>query len=279
MARPVIHPLNCGTMCPRAAASIGIIDHDPGHLVAHCLLIETSGGLVLLDTGYGSGDVDDPKRLGASRHLLNAKLDHDETAVAQVRALGHDPADVRHILTTHLDLDHAGGLGDFPQAEVHTHRDELASARKRSIDTKLRYRPKHWAHNPRWVEHTADGEEWFGFERARLLEDIDVEILMLPLSGHSVGHSGYAINLGDGWLLHAGDAYIHHGEVASPPQTTRGRAFYHQINSSDSKLRRHNADRLSELAREHGDEVTLFCSHDAKEFQRIGEFLSPPVVA
>ncbi|WP_223281445.1 MBL fold metallo-hydrolase [Streptomyces antnestii] len=43
-------------------------------------------------------------------------LDTGETAVRQVAALGYDIEDVRHIVLTHLDLDHAGGLRDFPPA-------------------------------------------------------------------------------------------------------------------------------------------------------------------
>jgi glyoxylase-like metal-dependent hydrolase (beta-lactamase superfamily II) len=34
-------------------------------------------------------------------------------AFEQVRALGFAPNDVRHVLLTHLDRDHAGGLSDF----------------------------------------------------------------------------------------------------------------------------------------------------------------------
>lgn len=265
----MIHHMDCGTMCPRAASALGLVDRSPGHLVAHCLLIEAPDGLILLDTGYGTGDVADPGRLGPARLLLNARLDVAQTAVAQVRALGFDPADVRHVLTTHLDLDHAGGLGDFPEATVHVHRAELAAARTRKADAKLRYRPAHWAHNPVWSEHDAvAGEPWFGFDRVRLLQDIGVEIAMIALPGHSAGHAGYAINAPGGWLLHAGDAYLHHGEIAAPPRPSRGLSVYHAINSADAKLRRANAGRLSDLVAGHGDEVTVFCSHDATEFAR-----------
>jgi glyoxylase-like metal-dependent hydrolase (beta-lactamase superfamily II) len=38
----------------------------------------------------------------------------------QVQRLGFDPRDVRHIVLTHLDFDHAGGLDDFPHATVAT---------------------------------------------------------------------------------------------------------------------------------------------------------------
>ena len=89
----------------------------PDRLVAHCLLVEGADGLTLVDTGIGAGDVADPGRLGAPFvAVTGAALDLEETAVMQVRALGHDPADVRDVVLTHLDLDHAGGLGDFPGA-------------------------------------------------------------------------------------------------------------------------------------------------------------------
>ena len=265
-----IHHLDCGTMCPNAGTALGLVPKDPGHLVAHCLLVEGADGLVLLDTGYGTEDVRDPKRLGASRFLLGAKLDAKQTALARVQALGHDPADVRHILVTHLDLDHAGGLGDFPNAEIHVHTDELAAARSRKRDQKLRYRPAQWAHGPRWAEHGAiDGEAWNGFPRVRLLEGTGVEIAMIPLHGHTEGHAGYAIDTGESWLLHAGDAYLHHGEIASPPVASKGLRAYHRINSVDEAARRANVARLAELARERRADVQVFCSHDAVELTRL----------
>ena len=125
MSSAAIHHLDCGTMCPRAAGYVGLVDERGGELVAHCLLIEGDDGLVLIDTGYGTGD---------------------------------------------------------------------------------------------------------------------------------------------GWLLHCGDAYLHREEVAAPPACSRPRRVYHRLNSHDAAARRTNADRLSDLARDHGDEVTLFCSHDPVEF-------------
>jgi hypothetical protein len=37
---------------------------------------------------------------------------------------------------------------------------------------------------------------------------------------------------------------------------------------SDNGARRSNQERLAELARTHGDEVRLFCSHDESELAR-----------
>ena len=264
-----IHHLDCGTMCPRAGALLSLVDERGAELVAHCLLIEGADGLILLDTGFGTGDVADPSRLGPARLLINPYLDPQGTAVARIRSLGLDFGDVRHVLVTHLDLDHAGGLGDFPGAEVHVHASELEIARRRPADTRLRYRPAQWAHHPRWAEHGAGGDSWFGFESVRVIEDAGTEIAMIPLPGHTAGHAGYAIREGDGWLLHCGDAYIHRDEIASPPVRVRGRSLYHRINSQDERTRQANAGRLSDLAREHGGEVRLFCSHDPVELARM----------
>ena len=89
-------------------------------MVCHCLLIEGAEGLILIDTGLGSADVLQPRyRLGAMRLLLGLRLRREETAIEQIRRFGYDTRDVRHIVLTHLDLDHVGGLSDFPDARVH----------------------------------------------------------------------------------------------------------------------------------------------------------------
>lgn len=102
-----IHHLNCGTLCPLGGR---LIDGRPGvlrgaSLVCHCLLIETEAGLVLVDTGLGRKDIEEPyPRLSrAMTSLLRPRRRMAETAWAQVRALGYADTDVRHILLTHLD--------------------------------------------------------------------------------------------------------------------------------------------------------------------------------
>jgi glyoxylase-like metal-dependent hydrolase (beta-lactamase superfamily II) len=110
-------------------------------IVAHCLLIEAGGELVLVDTGFGLGDCSNPGRLGRPfRALVAPVCEERESAIRQVEALGHDPGDVRHIVTTHLDLDHAGGIGDFPEAQVHVFAAELAAARSPSLTERTRYK-------------------------------------------------------------------------------------------------------------------------------------------
>jgi glyoxylase-like metal-dependent hydrolase (beta-lactamase superfamily II) len=261
-----IHGLNCGTMCPRGARLLtgrgGLL--EPARLVCRCLLVEGAGGLVLVDTGFGSGDVADRGRLGAPFNaIVRPVLRAEETAAARVRALGFEGGDVRHIVTTHLDVDHAGGLADFPDAEVHVTSDELHAARHPSMRERRRYVAAQWAHGPRWSEHRAGGgEEWFGFQGVRILPGSDAEILLIPLAGHTAGHTGVAIRRGERWLLHCGDAYFHHGQVQTPPSCPPGLAAFQALNAHDNARRRENVERLRELAARHGGEVELLCSHD-----------------
>src|SRR5689334_4939196 len=116
-----VHHLNCGTMRPSLVA---------GGIVAHCLLIETDQGLVLVDTGFGTHEVTNPGGTinALSRAMLKPVLEIEETAIYQVEKRGYGAEDVRHILLTHLDLDHAGGLRDFPNATVHVLDTELEAA-------------------------------------------------------------------------------------------------------------------------------------------------------
>src|SRR5690606_14297750 len=121
---------------------------------------------------------------------------------------GFKAADVRHILLTHLDFDHAGGIEDFPQARVHVMVDELVAAtRRRTPVDRGRYRPRQWNEDVAWRSYSGGGEPWFGFAAVRDLEGLPPEILMIPLVGHTRGHCGVAVRTAEGWLLHAGDAY------------------------------------------------------------------------
>jgi glyoxylase-like metal-dependent hydrolase (beta-lactamase superfamily II) len=232
-------------------------------VVAHCLLIEAGGEYVLVDTGFGTADCASPKRLGLRFNaLVNPSCDDAETAVRQIEARGVDPAAVRHIVTTHLDLDHAGGLGDFPEAQVHVLGAELAVAERPPLKERSRYVKEQWAHGPHWVEYGPGGDRWFGFESIRLLPDLDAEIALIPLPGHSAGHTGVAINTPDGWVLHCGDAFFHHGELETPPNCPRGWRIFENLNQHDGEARHRNQERLRGLRQEHDAELTMICSHD-----------------
>lgn len=273
-----IHHLNCGTCCPAGGRLFdGHSDHAVAHLVCHCLLIESEAGLLLVDTGFGTRDVERPRdRLAEFFLRLNRPmLRHEETAAAQVRALGFSPADVRHIVITHLDFDHAGGIEDFPNATVHVTACEKEAADERrggAFVSRRRYRPQQWDVVDTWALYPlGGGEPWFGFDAVRDLKGLPPEILLVPLAGHTLGHAGVAVREDDGrWLFYAGDAYFYHGEVGAEQRTCPpGLRGYQRLMEVDRGARLANQRRVRALSTQHGDAVRIFCAHDLVEFEAL----------
>jgi glyoxylase-like metal-dependent hydrolase (beta-lactamase superfamily II) len=265
----VVHHLNCATMRPRSERFI----HGEGswlaraRMVAHCLLIETEDGLVLVDAGIGLADCADPSRLGGVFvNVVAPLLDPNETAARQIERLGLSRNDVRHIVLTHLDVDHAGGISDFPDAKVHVFAAEHRAAMQPSWRERERYRACHWAHHPKWQLHDVDGETFMGLSAVRAI--VEPEVLLVPTAGHSHGHGAVAVKHRDGWLLHCGDAYFHKGEMQKRPYCSAGMAAFQRIVASDNRTRLENQARLREIALNH-DDVQVFSAHDRDELHAL----------
>jgi glyoxylase-like metal-dependent hydrolase (beta-lactamase superfamily II) len=266
-----IHHLNCGSLCPRGGKLFGGAGGplSPAPMCCHCLLVESDDGLILVDSGLGVEDVNEPRRLGfLFNALVRPRLDVAETALRQVADLGYRPSDVRHIVPTHLDLDHAGGLSDFPDAAVHVFVAELRAASHRSsLSERNRYRPVQLASVKKWDAIEEEGESWFGFSAVRAIPGTRDEVLLVPLPGHTRGHCGVAVRRASDWLLHCGDAYFHRSEVE--PQfgaAPKGVRFFESLVDVDGAQRRANQVRLQDLARAAAGEVKLICSHDLSDF-------------
>lgn len=266
-----IHHLSCGTFCPygrRLMAGVGGL-LETAEMCCHCLLIETTQGLVLVDSGLGMDDIRKPERLGRFfRHTVRPVLRAEETALAQVLQLGFKAEDVRHVVLTHLDLDHAGGIADFPSAKVHVFDPEFEAAMAPTLRERLRYVQAQWAHGPDWVRYRVEGERWFGFEAIRAIPGLDPDVLLIPLTGHTRGHCGIAVKNGDRWMIHCGDAYFFRGEVETPPSCPNGLMAFQSLVQINGAQRLHNQRRLRELRAQHGTEIDLFCAHDKVELTR-----------
>jgi glyoxylase-like metal-dependent hydrolase (beta-lactamase superfamily II) len=236
-------------------------------MVCHCLLLETDrDGLILVDAGWGTAECRDRKLLPAFfRGLVSPTLDEGETAVAQLPGLGFAAKDVRHVVVTHLDLDHAGGLSDFPHATVHLHQRELdAATGRKTFAERRRYLPHQWKHNPTWSAVAETGDTWRDLPAVRKLPGVHADVGLLPMHGHSRGHSAIVVGTGDRWLVHAGDAYFHHDEMTPKGRAPFGLRAFQSAMQIDGKARHASQAALRKLKADHAD-VTIFSAHDPAE--------------
>ena len=255
-----IHHLNCGTLKPPFPKVVSIV---------YCLLVETSLGLVLVDTGFGTRDYKAPSpKMRFFLNWMGTPYDLNETALYQVQALGFKPEDVKYIIQTHLHIDHAGGLADFPWADVHVHEREYQAILKPKGFMEFAYIQEHWQHGPKWVRHQAPDLEWFGFKAIPILYSPEADFLFIPLPGHTRGHCGVAIGKPGDWLLHCGDA-------ASPFYSgsdlhNRDRSVQ-KMNFLPKSLARsvlgNHTPRLRKLLEEHGEQVQAVSAHDIFSFR------------
>jgi glyoxylase-like metal-dependent hydrolase (beta-lactamase superfamily II) len=257
MQTMLIHHLNCGSMRPPTAPEI----------VCHVLLIETDDGLVLVDSGLGRADFADPKRMGPARFMLRPTPDDARTAAAQIEAMGHLTSDVTHIVLTHMDFDHIGGIADFPHAVIHTTTAEHDWAVVNpDFASKQRYSSRQWDHRPTFQTHAGPGDPWkHGLSGVPVLPGITY----VPMPGHTKGHAAVAVDTADGGLLvHAGDAVFDASSYATntpsgvPLRKVGTFRAFEKVMAQDRKRVAVNHATLSRL---HAiDGVTIVNAHDKR---------------
>ena len=148
-------------------------------------------------------------------------------------------------------------------------RVRFLSGRIGSWRERLRYNAAQWDHQPSIVEHTADGDRWRGFAAAKELAAVSDGIVLIPLPGHTRGHACVAVDAGDRWILHCGDAFFHHGQIDGhsrvPPLI---RAFEASTALQPAKVRDNHA-RLRELYGRAEPDLLLICAHDAAMYENV----------
>lgn len=87
-------------------------------------VVEHDDGLILFDTGPSQSLVTDPgywpdrvTRL-FMRKIFRLHIGPEDTLAIQLERAGYRTADVRTAVLSHLHFDHAGGIGDLPDAEL-----------------------------------------------------------------------------------------------------------------------------------------------------------------
>lgn len=246
-------------------ALLGPIVHTPTRAMpCHCVIFQIGERVILLDTGFGTQEMLDPNRLLGDDAMwrLGPMIDPRLIAIERLKSRGIRPDQVTDIILTHLDNDHAGGLHDFPDATVHASQEELDSYD--STRPRGPYKAYQISHHTKFETYTRSGETWFDLEARSLKLPGDLEAKLVPLPGHTLGHCGVAYREEGKWSLHAGDAYFDHRLNFMEPAPGLPIEISFQTSASD---RQASLMKLRALRALHGDEVSLFCTHDQREFE------------
>ncbi len=167
-------------------------------------------GLVLIDTGYGRDTKTDPAIFPGKSTAKRSRIENVNPVADQLEAAGFSPDDVEHIIVTHLHVDHAGGINDFPNATLWVSEAEWDfSQKKRALK----------AVDPLPYEDHADVElirfhapsnalPYGAFE-----DHIDLfgdgGLVLLPTPGHTPGHMSVLVNLfGDSYMITGDTAWV-----------------------------------------------------------------------
>jgi glyoxylase-like metal-dependent hydrolase (beta-lactamase superfamily II) len=211
------HPLLCGTARwaeawphredgPLAAArALGVGSPQVTIPLPAFLIEHPTEGPMLIDTGLDAsiahGRTRNMGRLTAETSARSFRLEPEWAAPERLRARGVDPDDVKLIVMTHLHLDHASGMRQFPDATFAISRAEWEAAHG-SMPMLHGYVPSHYEGvTTRLLE--------FGDEPIDLLGDGSVRLIFTP--GHTHGHMSVLLRTAAGEVLVAGDAvYTRH---------------------------------------------------------------------
>jgi glyoxylase-like metal-dependent hydrolase (beta-lactamase superfamily II) len=264
-----IHHLNCGSFCALGHPVLNRLlpQLDQFNLVCHCLLIESSSGLILVDTGLGLKDISNQERYKSNfvfNHLARPKLDVEETAFMQIIKKGFNPKDVKHIIATHFDSDHIGGIADFPDAVVHVLKEEWEAAKKpMTPKEKIRYSPIRWEANPFIETYRTQGDDWNGLGKVQTIKGISEPIHLVSLPGHTRGHAGVLIE-GKSPIFFTGDSFLLESQLLDKPYPLPITA-YNQLTHDNPKEAKETLKKIRVIHQE-APELAIISSHDRSLF-------------
>ena len=166
-------------------------------------------GPFLVDTGLHPSVASKPEA-NLGRLLTNfgrPKLEPGQDLPAQLRSRGIDAKSIRLVVMTHLHIDHASGMAEFPGATFVLTEEEWTAATEDSRPLLQGYRPEHYDYAFDYRTLSYDGERissYSTFGRTfDLFGDGSVRLAFTP--GHSAGHQSVICRLSDRDLVIAGD--------------------------------------------------------------------------
>ncbi|MBV9310854.1 MAG: N-acyl homoserine lactonase family protein [Solirubrobacterales bacterium] len=228
----------------------------PAFLVEH-----PSAGAILIDTGLHPSCVNGVSaNMGQlNRFIYEARMTGDQALREALPARGVNPSQVRIVIMTHLHVDHASAISEFPQATFIIDKREWAAASRGG--TRQGYYSPQFDHPFDWrcVDFEADPVASFaGFAQSfDLLGDGSIRLVSTP--GHTRGHQSVVLRTGSRELLVMGDA-------AYTLRELHGEA--HPVVAADDHLRRRSLKEVR-LYLEQSPEALAIPGHDVEFWPKL----------
>ena len=162
---------------------------EPFEVPVPYFLVEHPEGYVLYDTGMALEVARDKhKHWGGVVAVYDPFMTEEQWVINQLQSVGVKPEDIKYVVLSHLHLDHAGGVGHFPNAMYFVQREELHFA----------YVPDFYMKGA-YIRADFDKEvNWYILEGWRddkfdIFGDGKLVIYFTP--GHTPGHQALLVNL------------------------------------------------------------------------------------
>src|SRR6476620_5609895 len=177
-----------------------------------CFLLEhRTAGPLLVDTGHHASMAVDPK--GSYGPLIGrAVKPHIRMAAGdalpdQLRERGIDPGAIKLVVMTHMHLDHASGVSQFPEATfIVTAREWQAATNGPGI--RGGYISRQFDHAFDWRTIDFDGDEVSSYKSFGRTLDLfgDGSVRLCYTPGHTLGHMSVVVRTAGPEFLIAGDS-------------------------------------------------------------------------
>lgn len=177
----------------------------PAFLIRH-----PKAGNILVDTGLHPSIASDPtENLGRLGNWFSKPaLEPGEDIPAQLRAKGIDTGAIRMVILTHLHIDHASAIADFPDSTLIVTADEWKAATTGLFPVFKGYRRQHFDYAFDFRTITFEGERVRSYASFGRTIDLfgDGSIRLASTSGHTVGHQSVIVRLKERDMVICGDA-------------------------------------------------------------------------
>ncbi len=184
----------------------------PAFLIHH-----PKAGPILVDTGLHPSLASDPQaNLGRfGTWLCRPEMEPGGDLPAQLRDRGIPPSSIRLILLTHLHLDHASGIADFPEATLVVTSAEWKEATSGMFPMLRGYRRQQYDYAFDFRSLDFEGDQVSSYATFGRTIDLfgDGSVRLASTPGHSAGHQSVIVRLKDRDMVIAGDALFRESQL------------------------------------------------------------------